>query len=427
MQKKIVQIFVAAVAFLTVLLFQADSAQAASVHTNTMQDVQQLVLVTTSSKKSSYATVTAYERTAEGKWISKKKTTKGRVGWAGITPIASRRQGTGKTPQGILKLVRAMGNKADPGAIFPYTRITNAMYWNLNSGTSTYNQLVTKDPKGDREHLIDYPSQYGYLFTTDYNVEQIADKGGAIFFHCNGSGATAGCISVPTSIMKWYVKWLDPQKNPVILVTTASEVQKYLVPTTTIKEVKASSANSLTLSWKQVYGSYRYVVQRASSKGGPYQNVKILKPSVTSWTDTTANSKKVYYYRIKTYAYLDGAKKYAATSPAVCNKVYYVTYKANGGTGTMKKTTVPYQYPTALRKNVFQRSGYTFQGWYAYRVSDKKWYTVGHGWKKASTIKKRKYEKYLYPDRQKVSKQTATNNTEIRMTAVWKKKGRTTP
>lgn len=30
------------------------------------------------------------------------------------------------------------------------------MYWNLNSGTKTYNQLVTKDPGGDREHLIEY-------------------------------------------------------------------------------------------------------------------------------------------------------------------------------------------------------------------------------------------------------------------------------
>ena len=39
-------------------------AQAADMHTNTIQDVRQLVLVTTSSKSSSYATVTAYERSS---------------------------------------------------------------------------------------------------------------------------------------------------------------------------------------------------------------------------------------------------------------------------------------------------------------------------------------------------------------------------
>ena len=73
-------------------------AQAADMHTNTMQDVRQLVLVTTSSKSSSYATVTAYERSSEsGKWVSRKKTTNGRVGRSGIQPIASRRQGSGKT------------------------------------------------------------------------------------------------------------------------------------------------------------------------------------------------------------------------------------------------------------------------------------------------------------------------------------------
>jgi L,D-peptidoglycan transpeptidase YkuD (ErfK/YbiS/YcfS/YnhG family) len=409
-------------ALMAVFLWNAD-AQAAEMHTNTMKGAQQLILVTTTSKSSSYATVTAYERTAEGKWVSKKKTTNGHVGWSGIEPISSRKQGTGKTPQGILKLVRAMGNKNDPGAKFPYTKITSNMYWNLNSGTSTYNQLVTTDPKGDREHLIEYATQYGYLFTTDYNTEQIANKGGAIFFHCNGSGATAGCISVPTSVMKWCMQWLDPQKNPVILVTTESEVQKYLVPTTTIQEVTATSAHALTLSWKRVYGTYRYVVQRASSPNGPYQTVKILEPSVTSWTDSTADSTKVYYYRIKTYAYINGVKTYAAVSAAASNKIYRVTYLANGGTGTMKKTIVPYQYPTALRKNTFQRSGYTFRGWYAYRVSDKKWYTVDHGWKTASTIKKQNYKKYLYTDEQEVSKQTSVSNAVIQMTAVWKKKG----
>lgn len=94
---------------------------------NTMKDVRQLVLVTTSSKSSSYAAVTAYERSSEsGKWVSKQKTDKGRVGWSGIQPIASRRQGTGKTPQGILRLTRAMGVRSDPGAKFSYTKITNA-------------------------------------------------------------------------------------------------------------------------------------------------------------------------------------------------------------------------------------------------------------------------------------------------------------
>ena len=56
------------------------------------------------------------------------------------------------------------------------------MYWDLNSGSSTYNRLVYKNPGGDYEHLIDYDT-YNYMFTTDYNYDQIAGKGGAIFFH----------------------------------------------------------------------------------------------------------------------------------------------------------------------------------------------------------------------------------------------------
>ena len=400
-------------------------AQAADMHTNTMQDVRQLVLVTTSSKSSSYATVTAYERSSEsGKWVSRKKTTNGRVGWSGIQPIASRRQGSGKTPQGILRLTRAMGVRSDPGAKFPYTKIRDKMYWNLNSGSKTYNRLVTKDPGGDREHLISYTNQYAYLFTTDYNTEQISGKGGAIFFHCNGSGATAGCVSVPASVMKWYMQWLDPQKNPVLLVTTRNDVQRYLVPSASITAVQAQDSGSLTVSWKPAHGTYRYVIQRASAASGPYRTVKTCKPSATSWTDTSANPKQTYYYRIKTYTYLDGIKSCESQSKAVCNITYSITYRANGGTGSMKNTTGVYGLPTALRRNAFHRSGYTFDGWTAYRVSDKKWYTVGHGWQSASAIRRRGYEKYRFADRKKVSRLTAVSGDVIRMEAVWKQKGR---
>ena len=424
MTKRTAWLCAAILTTLSVLLgFPSGTAQAAELHTNTMQDVRQLVLVTTSSKTSSYATVTAYERSSEtGKWVSKQKTTKGRVGWSGIQPIASRKQGTRKTPQGILKLTRAMGVLSDPGAKFPYTKITDKMYWNLNSGSKTYNRLVTKDPGGDREHLISYANQYAYLFTTDYNTEQVSGKGGAIFFHCSGSGATAGCVSVPKSTMKWYMQWVDPQKNPVILVTTQNDVQRYLVPSATITSVQAKNAGSLTVSWKQVYGTYRYVVQRASSASGPYRTVKILKPSVTSWTDISANPKQTYYYRVKTYTYLDGVKSCESQSKAVCNITYSIRYRANGGTGSMKTTTGVYGLPTALRSNSFRRSGYTFAGWTAYRVSDKKWYTVGHGWKTAATIRSKGYEKYQFADRQKVSKLTSVSGGSIRMDAVWQKK-----
>ncbi|MDO5409597.1 MAG: L,D-transpeptidase family protein [Lachnospiraceae bacterium] len=226
------------------------TARAAKMHTNDLDGVRQVVLVTVPSSSSNNANVTAYECEKEGKW-SKTKESEGRVGKNGITPISSRRQGDKKTPQGILKLMQAFGRKADPDSVFEYTKITEDMYWNLNSGQETYNQLVYENPGGNYEHLIDYKT-YNYMFTTDYNVEQIEKKGGAIFFHCNGKSATSGCISVPQSTMKWYMSWLEPDKNPTLIVTTEEAVQKYFVPAAKIKSVKADSANSLKISWERV-------------------------------------------------------------------------------------------------------------------------------------------------------------------------------
>lgn len=42
---------------------------------------------------------------------------------------------------------------------------------------------------------------------------------------------------------------------------------------------------------------------------------------------------------------------------------YYMSYNANGGSGTMSKTTCLYGYSYTLRENTFTREGYTFNGW----------------------------------------------------------------
>lgn len=88
----------------------------------------------------------------------------------------------------------------------------------------------------------------------------------------------------------------------------------------------------------------------------------------------------------------------------------------------MSSTWVPYGYNTKLRKSTFTRSGYTQVGWYAYRVSDKKWLTKDHGWQTASTISKKNYAKKVYANQSYVSKASSVNKDTIKMYAAWKKK-----
>ncbi len=104
---------------------------------------------------------------------------------------------------------------------------------------------------------------------------------------------------------------------------------------------------------------------------------------------------------------------------------FKINYRANGGTGTMSDTTVTYGKNTALKANTFTKTGYTFAGWKAYRISDGKWYYVNSagqtGWYKEGS-QPAGYTKYVYKDKQGVSKTTSVNGDTIRMFATWKKK-----
>jgi g-D-glutamyl-meso-diaminopimelate peptidase len=83
------------------------------------------------------------------------------------------------------------------------------------------------------------------------------------------------------------------------------------------------------INWKRVYGTSRYVIQRADKENGTYKTVKTIKdPETTSWTDTTVENNKVYYYRIKTKNYLDGNVGYTATSEVKDTTVLVKSLKA---------------------------------------------------------------------------------------------------
>jgi L,D-peptidoglycan transpeptidase YkuD (ErfK/YbiS/YcfS/YnhG family) len=50
--------------------------------------------------------------------------------------------------------------------------------------------------------------------------------GSAIFLHVNGSGSTAGCVSVSRAEMIRVLTWLDPAMRPRIVMAPESEIGK---------------------------------------------------------------------------------------------------------------------------------------------------------------------------------------------------------
>ena len=125
-------------------------------------------------------------------------------------------EGDTKTLLGTWVIGEAYGIKENPGALLPYTQVTEDMYWCAtgNHGTK-YNQLIYKsdEPEADYsedEHLIDYPGVYDYFIDLGYNKGCAPYAGNAIFLHVwrDPNHYTGGCVAVAEKSMIEILKLL---------------------------------------------------------------------------------------------------------------------------------------------------------------------------------------------------------------------------
>jgi L,D-peptidoglycan transpeptidase YkuD (ErfK/YbiS/YcfS/YnhG family) len=207
---------------------------------------QQVVVVTAPSWGSTRGTLRAYERTADG-WQVVVKATPALLGSRGLVPADERRQGTGKTPAGTFGIVSAFGRQADPGTELDYLRVDRDDAWTYHPDyPAIYNVLQTAPRPWTGfgryvERLWSYGKQYNYVAVMDYNlpdgpIRTGADgvrraatpadtrAGGGIFLHVSNGRTTAGCIAIEESVMRSVLRWLDPAKEPVIVVGPTAEI-----------------------------------------------------------------------------------------------------------------------------------------------------------------------------------------------------------
>ena len=201
---------------------------------------QQVVVVTAPRANTTHATVRAFERDGGG-WRTILHATPARLGSGGLIAGSERRQGTGKTPLGTYGIEWAFGRAADPGTALRYVQIDRNDAWTYNPKVpSTYNVFQTA-PNAWRgygryiERLWGYGPQYDYVLVLDYNLPEgriVRDadgirrsttpantrRGGGIFLHVTNGKVTAGCIAIPRDDMATLLRWLDPAKDPVIVI-----------------------------------------------------------------------------------------------------------------------------------------------------------------------------------------------------------------
>ena len=86
---------------------------------------------------------------------------------------------------------------------------------------------------------------------------------------------------------------------------------------TGIKAARAS-ATSVKVSWNTVAGATGYEVYRATASGGAYSLVKTT--AWLNWTNAGLTTGRTYYYKVRAYRMMNGAKVYGAYSAVVSAK-----------------------------------------------------------------------------------------------------------
>lgn len=177
-------------------------------------DCDQLVTVTADSTN---ATINFYS-CVDGLWVKDDSLScHGFVGQQGTVEQMS--EDISGTPKGFYSIGSAFYRNNIPETKLDVFAITQDTYWVDDPDSKFYNQRVEGTSNKDwdsAEHMIDY-SNYDYGFVINYNMPAQYNAGSAIFFHV-GYAPTAGCVAVSEDMVLQYLKNLDIEKNPYILI-----------------------------------------------------------------------------------------------------------------------------------------------------------------------------------------------------------------
>jgi L,D-peptidoglycan transpeptidase YkuD (ErfK/YbiS/YcfS/YnhG family) len=166
------------------------------------------------------ATLTAYERTAEG-WRQALGPWPAYLGTGGLAPPGEKREGDGRTPSGVYGFDFLFGVAPDPGVKFPYRRVSSrSIVWADDPSSPLYNTWVDLDRQRagtDPEPMYNRPA-YDHGAVIAYNSTRTPGLGSAIFLHVSTGGPTAGCVSLPAQQLVEILRWLDPVRDPRIVL-----------------------------------------------------------------------------------------------------------------------------------------------------------------------------------------------------------------
>lgn len=144
------------------------------------------------------------------------------VGKNGIADMGQKREGDGKTPQGLFNIESAFGYADEIATRLNYFKATSLDKWIDDVASPNYNQWIRGQTRAKSfENLKRSDDLYKYAFVIGYNREPvIRGHGSAIFAHVwkNAESGTAGCVAIEEDQMKKLLSLLDKSKKPIISI-----------------------------------------------------------------------------------------------------------------------------------------------------------------------------------------------------------------
>lgn len=165
-----------------------------------------------------------------------------------------------------------------------------------------------------------------YTTSTDY-------AGDYSFWQYTSSGKVSG-ITGNVDMNFWYTK---PGDSSSFGVPGASASIK--APSATTLSAKATSYDTVKLTWKKVSGASGYRIYRYDSAARSYKKLKTISGgSTVSYTDTGRSMGTTYKYRVKAYKKSGGSTAFSkASNTASARTESTMTGKTNGTSVTVRK------------------------------------------------------------------------------------------
>jgi L,D-peptidoglycan transpeptidase YkuD (ErfK/YbiS/YcfS/YnhG family) len=182
---------------------------------------RQVLVVKADPPGGSLAGITAWELVS-GNWGAVYPPIPAAIGRSGLISAGEKTEGDGCTPIGVYVLGLTFGSEPSAPTAMNYRQAREDDFWVDDPASPEYNRWVSGVPNAASfERMLRPDGLYKYGIVIEYNTGPVlAGKGSAIFVHLwRAAGEpTSGCVAMAEASLLKLLSWLDPDKQPLIVL-----------------------------------------------------------------------------------------------------------------------------------------------------------------------------------------------------------------